>query len=106
MATELIFETHSWSDDNERGVASGWNPSRLSERGRRLATELGHRRQANGIAVAFSSDLRRAVETAEIALGPSEVAVLLDWRLRECDYWILNGTASAALERGRSAHLD
>ena len=106
MATELIFETHSWSDDNERGVASGWNPSRLSERGRRLATELGHRRQANGIAVAFSSDLRRAVETAEIALGPSEVAVLLDWRLRECDYGTLNGQPAADLHRDRWRYLD
>ena len=106
MATELVFETHSWSDDNEHGVASGWKHSRLSERGRRLATELGLRRRADGIAVVLSSDLRRAVETAEIALGASGLAVLLDWRLRECDYGDLNGATSATLENTRSAHLD
>ena len=32
--------------------------------------------------------------------------MLLDWRLRECDYGTLNGTASAELERRRGAHLD
>ena len=31
-----LFETHALSEDNQRGVASGWEHSRLSERGRRL----------------------------------------------------------------------
>jgi broad specificity phosphatase PhoE len=38
----------------------------------------------------FSSDLGRAVETARIAFPGRDV--LLDWRLRECDYGELNGT--------------
>jgi len=33
MVTQLVFETHSWSEDNERGITSGWYDSRLSERG-------------------------------------------------------------------------
>jgi alpha-ribazole phosphatase/probable phosphoglycerate mutase len=41
MVTEIVFETHSWSTDNDRGVATGWLPGRLSERGRALAAELG-----------------------------------------------------------------
>ncbi len=24
---EIVFETHSWSEDNERGAASGWHDS-------------------------------------------------------------------------------
>jgi broad specificity phosphatase PhoE len=38
----------------------------------------------------FSSDLGRAVETTRIAFPGRDV--LLDWRLRECDYGELNGT--------------
>jgi 2,3-bisphosphoglycerate-dependent phosphoglycerate mutase len=87
----LVFETHSWSDDNDRGVATGWLPSRLSPRGRDLARELGERRRGGGFSVVLCSDLRRAAETAELAFADSDVPVLLDWRLRECDYGRMNG---------------
>jgi len=86
MAIEIVFETHSTSEDNERGVASGWAHSRLSTLGREQAGALGARRRDDGIDTVFSSDLRRAVETAEIAFTGSDVPLLLDWRLRECDY--------------------
>ena len=45
MSTQIIFETHSLSEDNGRGVASGWHHSRLSEQGRALAEALGKRRR-------------------------------------------------------------
>jgi 2,3-bisphosphoglycerate-dependent phosphoglycerate mutase len=32
--------------------------------------------------------------------------VLLDWRLRECDYGSRNGMPAAELHAGRAAHLD
>jgi Histidine phosphatase superfamily (branch 1) len=41
----VVFETHAISEDNELGVASGWSHSRLSDRGRRQARELGERRR-------------------------------------------------------------
>ena len=69
VAVELVYETHSISVDNERGIATGWLPGELSEEGRRLAAELGKRRRHDGIACVFTSDLRRAVETAEIAFA-------------------------------------
>lgn len=106
MATTIVFETHALSEDNERGVASGWAHSRLSERGRRLAGELGERRRNDGIAVVFSSDLRRAVETTEIAFPSGRPPVLLDWRLRECDYGDRNGTSADAHVRDRARYLD
>ena len=37
MAVQIVFETHSWSEDNDRGVATGRLPGRLSARGRELA---------------------------------------------------------------------
>jgi 2,3-bisphosphoglycerate-dependent phosphoglycerate mutase len=103
----IVFETHSISEDNDRGVASGWNHSRLSERGRGLARELGQRRRDDGIAAVFSSDLRRATETAEIAFGSGDIPILLDWRLRECDYGEQNGAPAAAVHgANRAAHVD
>jgi 2,3-bisphosphoglycerate-dependent phosphoglycerate mutase len=106
MSTVIVFETHSWSEDNDRGVATGWLPGRLSARGRQLAAELGQRRRDDGIAAVFASDLRRAAETAQIAFDGSDVPVLLDWRLRECDYGSRNGMPAADLHEHRARHLD
>ncbi|HEY7138093.1 MAG TPA: histidine phosphatase family protein [Acidimicrobiia bacterium] len=104
--TELVFETHSPTEDNERGVATGWSQGRLSGRGRALALELGERRRCDGVAAVFTSDLARAVETATIAFADTGVPVFHDWRLRECDYGDLNGAPAATVLADRSAHLD
>lgn len=106
MSTAVVFETHSTSEDNEAGVAAGWLPGRLSARGRAQAAELGRRRRADAIDAVFASDLRRAVETAEIAFGDAGVPILLDWRLRECDYGELNGAPRAVVHGDRGRYLD
>jgi 2,3-bisphosphoglycerate-dependent phosphoglycerate mutase len=90
VPTQIVFETHSMSEDNERGIATGWLPGRLSPLGREQAAELGRRRHADGIAAVFCSDLARAAETASIAFAGSGIPILADWRLRECDYGELN----------------
>jgi 2,3-bisphosphoglycerate-dependent phosphoglycerate mutase len=87
----IVYETHSITEDNESGHATGWLGGRLSARGRDLAADLGARRRDDGLAAVFSSDLRRAAETTEIAFGGSGLPILYDWRLRECDYGDLNG---------------
>lgn len=91
MPVELSYETHATTLDNERGIATGWRPGRLSARGRAEAVEMGERHRGTGITAVFSSDLARAVETTTIALGDSGIPVNLDARLRECDYGELNG---------------
>jgi 2,3-bisphosphoglycerate-dependent phosphoglycerate mutase len=102
----VVFETHSTTEDNEAGRATGWLPGRLSERGAEQARELGRRRAADGIAAVFCSDLRRAVQTADIAFGESRVPVLHDWRLRECDYGDRNGMPAARMHANRTDHID
>jgi alpha-ribazole phosphatase/probable phosphoglycerate mutase len=91
VSVRVVFETHATTEDNEAGVMTGWLPGRLSAAGRAQAAELGARRA--DVLVVFSSDLARAVETARIAFPGRDV--LLDWRLRECDYGSLNGTPRA-----------
>ena len=102
----IVFETHSLTVDNERGIATGWLGGALSARGRELATELGERRRDDGIDVVYASDLARAVETAEIAFGATDIPVLLDWRLRETDYGELNGAPADAIADERARRVD
>jgi broad specificity phosphatase PhoE len=88
---ELVYETHSTSVDNELGIATGWLEGELSDAGKRQAGELGARRRADGIAAVYTSDLRRAVQTAQIAFSGTVIPVREDSRLRECNYGDLNG---------------
>jgi broad specificity phosphatase PhoE len=93
MPTTLIYETHATTIDNERGTATGWLPGELSAEGQRQAVLLGERRR--DVDVVFSSDLRRAVQTVE--LSGLTAPHFIDWRLRECDYGVFNGTPARGL---------
>src|SRR6185295_14927110 len=103
MSIELVFETHSTTEDNERGSATGWRPGVLSVTGRKQAAQMGLRRSNDGIEAIFTSDLARAVETV-IAFPESGVPIVLDRRLRECDYGDMTGIAPELLDR--DAHID
>jgi broad specificity phosphatase PhoE len=106
MAIHLVYETHAITEDNERGIATGWRPGRLSARGREVAAQLGDRRRGSGIDTVFVPDLWRAVHTAGIAFAGSRIPVVRDARLRECDYGELTGRPVAALAGRRARHLD
>jgi 2,3-bisphosphoglycerate-dependent phosphoglycerate mutase len=106
MSVAVVFETHSTSLDNERGIATGWLEGALSATGKEQARRLGERRRDDGLAVVFTSDLRRAVETVEIAFAGSPLPVVADRRLRECNYGVLNGMPRTQLESERHRRLD
>ena len=106
MSVDVVYETHSLSVDNERGIATGWLPGRLSENGKRLAAELGERRRADGVGVVFTSDLRRAVETAEIAFAGTAIPIRRDARLRECNFGTMNGTPASVSRTEDSLRID
>jgi broad specificity phosphatase PhoE len=102
----LVYETHSTTTDNEAGIATGWNEGRLSGAGRGFAEALGERRRDDGIAVVYTSDLGRAVETARIAFSGSGIPVREDRRLRECNYGELNGRPVPEIDAVRLDHVD
>jgi alpha-ribazole phosphatase/probable phosphoglycerate mutase len=106
VTLQLVYETHSLTTDNEVGVATGWLPGQLSERGQLLAAELGARRREDGIAAVYVSDLRRALQTTEIAFAGTSLQVVPDPRLRECNYGELNGMPTHRLEDERVRHVD
>lgn len=106
MSIEIVFETHALTEDNERGIATGWLPGRLSARGRDNAAAMGQRRRHDGITAVFCSDLRRSIETAEIAFARTDIPVFFDWRLRECDFGTHNGSPAAQVSAARVEHVD
>jgi broad specificity phosphatase PhoE len=106
VAVQLVYETHAITTDNEAGIATGWLPGRLSERGRETAAELGARRRDDGLTAVCVSDLERALATVRIAFAGSPIPVVVDERLRECNYGRLNGMPRARLDAERAAHID
>lgn len=106
MAVAITYETHSITEDNENGIATGHLPGRLSARGREVAAELGARYRVQPPDAVFTSDLHRAVETARIAFGDTDIPVHQDPRLRECDYGKLNGHPVAEVVVVRAEHID
>ena len=100
-----MYETHSISTDNEDGIATGWLPGRLSDRGRAAARELGERRRNDGIDAIYVSDLERGLETVRIAFEDCAIPIKVDARLRECNYGMLNGMPRETLERERAIHV-
>lgn len=105
MTVRILYETHSISTDNERGIATGWLPGELSASGRELAAALGERRAGPEVSAVYVSDLTRAVQTAEIAFGTSTIPVILDPRLRECNYGDLNGAPVEAIQSERARRI-
>jgi 2,3-bisphosphoglycerate-dependent phosphoglycerate mutase len=104
MPTEVVFETHSTTEDNERGAATGWRPGKLSAAGREQARQMGRRRTNDGIEAIFTSDLARAIESVRVAFPDATIPVFMDWRLRECNYGEMTGIDPDMLERAE--HLD
>jgi broad specificity phosphatase PhoE len=105
MTVEIIFEFHSTSTDNETGIASGWTDPPLSTNGREQAKQLGERRRDDEIDAVFCSDLRRAIETAEIAFG-ERIPIHPDRRLREYDYGTLTGAHPDQIHTERPGRVD
>ena len=105
MAIEIVYETHAPTLDNERGFATGWHQGELSEWGRGQARELGERHANEVIDVVYTSDLRRATDTAEIAFGQRDVPIRPDARLRECNYGEWNGAPADQVHADRGRYI-
>jgi broad specificity phosphatase PhoE len=82
----LFYSPHATSVDNEAQRASGHADVPLSARGQQRARELGRHYASTALAAVFCSDLQRASATGAIAFSGRDVPLVLDARLRECDY--------------------
>ena len=92
----LVLLRHGESSWNSENRFTGWTDVELSEKGVLQAREAGHLIRGEGyiFEIAFTSLLKRAIDTLNIVLDESGlhwIPVVKNWRLNERHYGALQG---------------
>ncbi len=85
MNIKITYFVHGTTADNEQGLCTGWAPGELSEVGIKQAKELGQQIGDQKFDAFFTSDLKRAIDSAELGFG-GQYEFIQEKRLRECNY--------------------
>jgi 2,3-bisphosphoglycerate-dependent phosphoglycerate mutase len=96
MAYKLILLRHGESAWNEKNLFTGWVDVRLTQKGEEEAVRAGELFKEHNLLpeLLHTSLLRRAINTAEIALNEAErhwIPVRRSWKLNERHYGALQG---------------
>jgi broad specificity phosphatase PhoE len=83
--TTILLARHGETDWNRDGIWQGWADPPLNDVGRAQARMLAEQLRDTPFDAVYSSDLRRAHETAELVAAPHGVPVISDPGLREID---------------------
>jgi broad specificity phosphatase PhoE len=94
----LLLARHGETDWNRENRWQGWADPPLNETGRAQARALAEQLRDTPFDAVYSSDLRRAHETAEIVAAPHGVPVMPDPGLREIDVGSWSGLTHAEIE--------
>ncbi len=86
---KVIYFVHGTTSDNAEGKCSGWKQASLTDIGKERAIKLGELRKDIQFDVIFTSDLMRAIESANLAFP--NVKHIQDTRIRECNYGDFDG---------------
>jgi alpha-ribazole phosphatase/probable phosphoglycerate mutase len=97
MAVTLTYFVHGTTIDNQQNISSGWKDVELAKIGIKQSQELPSQIKGKVFDVVFCSDLKRAVDSAEISFK-GKCLIKKDKRLRECNYGDLNGHPSEIVE--------
>jgi len=83
LVKRVIFIRPGETDWNRQGRWQGWTASPLSAHGRRQAEKLAKFVRHIGMTALYTSDLKRALETAQIVAETVGLPLIADSRLRE-----------------------
>ncbi len=97
MTIHITNFAHGTTTDNEQHLSSGWKDVELSARGIQQGKALREQTKDKKFDVVFTSDLKRAIDSAELSWG-GMYPIIPDARLRECNYGTLNGASSDIVE--------
>lgn len=88
---KIIYFVHGTTTDNAAKLCSGWKEAMLNDLGKEQAFNLGNVSKERGdkFDIMFTSDLKRAIESSNIAFP--NIEKITDDRLRECNYGDLDG---------------
>lgn len=91
----IYIMRHGQTDRNKEQVLQGRSNTELNETGKEEARKAGEYFHTNRIAFSrcYSSPLKRAVETAELATGLNKEQIITDDLLLEMDYGPYEGTS-------------
>ena len=84
--TTILLVRHGETVDNARQIMQGQTQGELNERGREQARQVAERLATDPVDVIIASDLRRAIQTAEIIAAPHSLSVVTTPLLRERDW--------------------
>lgn len=82
----IIFVRHGQTTWNIESRYQGHSDTDLSDAGRLQAVQVADRLESEEIAAVYSSDLRRASDTASMIADRHDLRVQTDPRLRECEF--------------------
>ena len=99
--TRLFLIRHGQSAGNAEGRFGGHGPTALSELGRHQARAAANALEREGITAIYSSDLPRAVQTAEALSEITGVPVLQTPKFRERNIGVLEGLT---FDESKEAH--
>ena len=101
----IIWIYHATTEENKTSVASGHSRVRLAPEGIEQANKLHDILKDMHFDAAYTSDLPRCVETAQIALKGYGIEIIEDTRLREIDYGDYTGKPRSEVRDLRLAHV-
>lgn len=105
MAVKITYFVHGTTTDNESGLATGWLPGELSEKGIEQSKILASQVADIKFDVVFCSDLQRAIDSAELGFG-DKYEIIQDERLRECNYGDMNGKSAKEFKDNMMGYVD
>ncbi len=98
MKTELILARHGETEWNEKSLIQGAQDIPLNKRGVSQAHKLADRLAGEQLAGIYTSNLQRAVKTAEIITNKHNLAVKQKPNLQEINFGIWEGKSFAEIE--------
>jgi broad specificity phosphatase PhoE len=97
MSVSITYFVHGTTTDNEKDISSGSSDVGLSELGVQQSIDLRQQIDVASFDVVFCSDLIRAVHSAKLTFE-DKVPIVIDARLRECNYGDYNAQPSDLVE--------
>lgn len=104
MTLTITYFPHGTTTDNENHISSGRNDAPLSALGIQQSQDLTKLIADKSFDAVFCSDLSRSSDSARLTFG-NTLPIIIDSRLRECNYGIYNGQSSDIVEPLQEQHI-